>query len=75
MLLSVMVVANVYIANAHVAEAGTIVAGLPTDPLYLATRPFFQPFILLWALVASEAIMPRTRASRAAAEPQMEDRS
>jgi uncharacterized membrane protein len=51
MLLSVMVV-----ANSHVAEVGGSVPGLPGSPLYYATRPFFQPLILLWALVCSEAV-------------------
>ncbi len=53
MLLSVMVV-----ANGHVAETGGSVPGLPGSPLYYATRPFFQPFILLWALICSGAVMP-----------------
>lgn len=58
MLLSVMVV-----ANGHVAETGGTVPGLPGSPLYYATRPFFQPFILLWALVCSEAVMARRTAA------------
>lgn len=57
MMLSVMV-----IANAHVAETGGAVAGLGGDATYYALRPLFQPFIVLWALVASEAVWPRVRA-------------
>ncbi|MEQ9639476.1 MAG: DoxX family protein [Alphaproteobacteria bacterium] len=53
MLLSVMV-----IANSHVAAAGGSIPGLPDSTLYYATRPLFQPFIVLWALVCSGAVMP-----------------
>lgn len=53
MLLSVMVV-----ANGHVATVGGTVPGLPDSPLYYATRPFFQPLILLWTLVCSGAVWP-----------------
>ena len=62
MLLSVMVV-----ANGHVAATGGQVDGLPGSPLYYATRPFFQPFILLWALICSEAVMPPRDRPRTAA--------
>ncbi|WP_440957729.1 hypothetical protein ACFELO_10555 [Oceanicaulis sp. LC35] len=58
MMLSVMV-----IANAHVAETGGAVAGLGGDAAYYALRPLFQPFIVLWALVASEAVWPRSQAA------------
>jgi uncharacterized membrane protein len=56
MLLSVMV-----IANAHVAQAGAQVDGLPFGKDYAALRPLLQPFILLWALICSEAVFPRNR--------------
>jgi uncharacterized membrane protein len=61
MLLSVMV-----IANAHVAEAQSSVAGLSMGGGYEALRPLLQPFILLWALVCSEAVYPPAREQRAA---------
>ena len=51
MLLSVMV-----LANAHVASASASVDGMPFGHLYYTLRPLFQPFIILWALVCSEAI-------------------
>jgi hypothetical protein len=57
MLLSVMVV-----ANGHVAEIGGTIPGLPSSRLYYATRPFFQPVFVLWALVCSEAVWPRRQA-------------
>ena len=56
MLLTAMVV-----SNAHVAEVGASVPGLPDNRLYYATRPLFQPFIVLWALVCSEAVWPPRR--------------
>jgi uncharacterized membrane protein len=56
MLLSVMVV-----ANAHVAQMGANVEGLAFGANYAAFRPFVQPFILLWALLASEAVFPPDR--------------
>ncbi|WP_019959835.1 DoxX family protein [Woodsholea maritima] len=54
MLLSVMV-----IANAHIAETQAQVAGMNFGDAYFALRPLFQPFIVLWALIASEAVMAR----------------
>ncbi len=54
MLLSVMV-----IANAHVAETGGRVEGLGGGDVYYALRPLFQPLIVLWALIASEAVAAR----------------
>lgn len=56
MLLSAMV-----IANGHVAEAGASVDGLTLGGGYEAIRPLLQPFIVLWALVASEAVYPSHR--------------
>lgn len=57
LLLSVMVV-----ANAHVAETGTQVAGLSAGPGYSAIRPLLQPLFILWALLCSDAVFPRARA-------------
>ena len=54
LLLSVMV-----IANAHVAETQGQVAGMAFGEAYFALRPLFQPLIILWALIASEAVMAR----------------
>lgn len=62
MLLSAMV-----IANGHVAEAGTSVDGLALGGGYEAIRPLLQPFIVLWALVASEAVYPPGRGETSAA--------
>lgn len=56
LLLSVMV-----LANAHVAEAGLQVSGLPAGQGYAAIRPLLQPLIILWALVCSEAVFPPGR--------------
>ncbi len=57
MLLSVMV-----IANGHVAEVGAEVNGLSFGSGYSAIRPLLQPFIVLWALLCSEAVFaPRDR--------------
>lgn len=53
LLLSVMV-----IANGHVAASQQSVEGLPWGAQYYLWRPFFQPLIILWVLVASEAIWP-----------------
>lgn len=58
MLLSAMV-----IANGHIAEAGASVDGLTPGGGYEAIRPLLQPFIVLWALVASEAVYPRDRSA------------
>jgi uncharacterized membrane protein len=59
MLLSVMVV-----ANGHVAESGSQVQGLDFGTSYFAFRPFFQPFIVLWVLLGSEAIFPISQGPR-----------
>lgn len=53
MLLSVVV-----LANGHMAEVGIGTQGLPTSQSYLVLRVFLQPFIVLWVLVASEAVFP-----------------
>jgi uncharacterized membrane protein len=57
MLLSVMVV-----ANGHVAEIGAQVDGLSFGQNYSAVRPLLQPFIVLWALICSEAVFAPDRA-------------
>ena len=61
LLLSVMV-----LANAHMATTQASVDGLPFGPLYYTLRPFLQPFIILWALVCSEAVLPPRPPVRAA---------
>ncbi len=51
MLLSVMV-----IANGHVAATGSTVERLPFGTGYYVWRPFLQPLILAWVLLASGAL-------------------
>lgn len=54
MLLSVLVV-----ANGHMAQTGAAADGLPASQSYLVFRVFLQPIVVLWVLVASEAVFPR----------------
>lgn len=63
MLLSAMV-----IANGHVADAGASVDGLTLGGGYEAIRPLLQPLIVLWALMASEAVYPPDRGEVGAAQ-------